>query len=133
MIDQQKQMAGAEQIVKAGMKLMYDKSTRQMLDQAMQSQQPIADVLAYNAVGVIRLLWDKSQKSLPPESIGPATAMLVYELASFMRDAGKEVTGKDVQAAIAKSMELLKQVFTKDFQPKPPVEAQGLIQQPMGA
>ena len=66
--------------------------------------------------------------------------MLVYELATFMRDAGKKIEAKDVQEGIAKAMDLLKQVFSKDFQKaKPPVEAQpappqgGLIQQSMGA
>lgn len=124
MIDQQKQMADAEKIVKAGMRILYNKSTRQMLRESVDSSQPAAVALANSVVGVMKLLWDKANKSLPPAAIGPATAMLVYELAEFMRQAGKQVSSADIKTAIDKAMALLKAVFASEFggQKVPPLE-----------
>jgi len=107
-----KTLQDTQKIVVAGMKLMYDKQTRPQLQAAMRDG-PAPEILASNIIGIIKVLWEKSGKKLPPASIGPATMILVYELASFVRESGKEIDPSDVEDAAYLAMEMLKELFAK--------------------
>jgi len=135
----QKTIANSTKVVQAGMKVLYAPETRQILNQALNADMPNAEALALNVVGVIKILFDKSQGKLPPDVIPVATMMLVYELATFMRDAGREIKPEEVKQAIPIAMDMLKKVFAKQIEaakggqqqaPQAPPQPQGgMIQQ----
>lgn len=148
----QKTMQHAEKAVMAAMKIMYAPQTRQTLEQAVQAtaaQNPKA--LALNAVGIIKMLFDRSQGKLPPNIIPMVTMLLLYEIASFTgQTTGKKIPPEVVKQAVPIAMQMLKQVFAQQIAraqgakqtpqapqtpPAPPAPQQpgGLINQPMGA
>ena len=134
MIDQQKQMANAEKMVMAGMKMLYAKETRQMLMSSINADEPVEQTLAHNIAGIMLMLWEKSQGKLPPESIGPAAAMLVYELASFFKQSGKEVSSEQVKEAITLLIPMLVKMFKgKGQQESMPQQGQQTAQMPQQA
>lgn len=104
-------MQDVEKIVLAGMKLMYAPQTRQMMNSVVNSEGPLPEGLSSNIIGLVQILWEKSNGTLPPEAIGPATMILVYEMASFIRDAGKEVDPEEVDIAAQMAMQMLKELF----------------------
>lgn len=87
---QQKQQL--ERIVAAGMKVLFDKSTHQMMIDAMQGDGPIEQKLGQGIVRLIGVLWSESKGSIPPELLIPAGMVLLAEAADFMNQAGQTVT-----------------------------------------
>jgi hypothetical protein len=113
-----KTMENASKIVKAAMKVLYAPETRPILGKAVQSvasQDPRA--IAINAVGVVKILFDKSGGKMPPDSIPIATTIIVYEIASFASEAtGEPIPPEVVKEAIPVAMELLKKTFAKQIE-----------------
>lgn len=82
-------------IVAAGMKVMYSPDMRDDVMQAVQSQEPAAQVLAQNVLGLIGALDQKAQGGLPEQAIFPAGVELLGEAAEVLIAAGKEVSQQD--------------------------------------
>jgi ABC-type dipeptide/oligopeptide/nickel transport system ATPase subunit len=80
------QLQGAYQkIVLAGMKVMFDKNTHQMAMQELEKQGPVSDNLAEGIINLMALLWQKSNKTMPPQLIIPAGITLLMEAADFIK------------------------------------------------
>lgn len=133
-----------KRIVQAGMRIMYSKEGRTLLLAGLEGDKPVAQKLAVEVVGITRILYDKSKKTLPPGAIPAAAALLVYEIADFLRQTGEKVTLDDVKKALVATMDLLRAAFDKEIKsakggaPAPQAPAQppiggGLINQAMGA
>lgn len=127
-----------QKIVMAGMKVMYDPSTSQMLLDGVTAQTPTPQKLAMEVAGVMTIVHRKSANGLPPETVAPAAMMLLFELAQFMKQAG---AGDPSKEDIAAAMPLLRQALSSVFkdapqaaqaaQPQP--APQGIISQQQGA
>lgn len=103
-----------QQIVVAGMKVMYDKATFPMLESQIKKDIPMADKLANGAAGLMRLLQDKANGGIPRQLLIPATGMLMLEIGKFMADAGMPApTPEDVKAAYEKLAPLMAKEFPK--------------------
>jgi hypothetical protein len=113
-----------KKVVLAGMKLMYDEKTFELFANGMKNKKiPLPERLAMEAAGLMKMLADKSNGKIPPEIIAPAAAMLLMEMAKFMKDSGLEKpTGADVEKATMMLMDLLKKVLggKQAAQPQPP-------------
>jgi len=106
-------MQDVEKIVMGGMKIMYNEKMRQMMNNIVNNDGPLPEGLSANVVSIINILWEKSNGTLPPGAIGPATMILVYEMAAFIRDAGKEVDPDDVREGAEMAMEMLRELFAE--------------------
>lgn len=119
-------------IVTAGMRLMYDKKMFSMLKAGLSKGVPMADKLANETAGLMKLLQDKANGSIPRQLLVPAAAMLMTELAKFMEDSGMPApTPADIKAAYAKLVPLLAKAIPKPvaarMQPQATPPQPGLI------
>ena len=133
---EQQNMEAVQRIVLAGMKIMYDKSTFQMFSQAMAGKEPVPVKLAKEAAGLMKILFDKSNGSMPKRHIVPAATMLLFEMADFMKQAGiADPSEEEVQGAVKLMIPILAELYGKknsqQQQPAMPQQQppQGLIGQ----
>ena len=104
--------AATARVVIAGKQLMYAKETFPMLKQGMMKKGPLADKLAAEAVGIVKMLQDKANGSIPRQVLIPAASLLLVEIAKFMEDAGlAQPTPQDIKAAGAKLIAMMQQAF----------------------
>lgn len=101
-----------KRVVLAGMKLMYDEKTFDTFKAGMMKQAPMPDKLATEAAGLIKMLQDKANGSIPRQVLIPAASMLMLEIAKFMKDAKIAApTPEDIKAAYAKLVPLMAKAF----------------------
>lgn len=92
-----------ERVVMAGMKLMYSKETRQFLINGLNQDAPVDDRLATEAAGIIKMLDEKSNGTMPREIIVPAAVALMMEMVRFMMESGIATpTGAEIKSAMQK-------------------------------
>ena len=137
------------QTVMAGMKVMYDKATNKIFAAGiLRKNIPVAQRLATETAGLMKMLMDKSKGTMPKQIIIPAALALMLEMAKFMVDAGIEKPTKQDMAA---AKEMLIKILTKMYgdeqapaaappgppavpaAPPGPPAGGGLMAQPMGA
>jgi hypothetical protein len=108
-----KLMQDVEKIVLAGMQMMYDEKTSGMRKALVSRSGATVERIAANAAGLIRMMWEKSGGKMPPMAIGPATMILVFEIASFMNEAGIKVSKDDIEDASHLAAQMVKEIFMK--------------------
>lgn len=138
----QKQLSVQEKIhriVLSGMGLMYGEKTFPMLLEGIKKTTPMHQKLAMEVAGVMKMVDQASEKGLPPETVGPASIMLLFELVEFMHQSGAgSPTDQDVKAA----MQILQNAVSRELstsgkaktmrqsqQPQPSQQPRGLIAQ----
>lgn len=91
-----------ERVTVAGMKLFYSKDIQsQIMAPDDPVSEPMAQQLSVGTVGVMMQLWQKSQSTIPPQVIVPASIFMLVEGADFLDKSGKfKVTDQDVGKAI---------------------------------
>lgn len=87
--EQQRQLL---RIVAAGMKVMFDEQTHQMMLDQLNQPGPIEQRLSQGIVGLMAMLWKESKGSMPPQLIIPAAMVLLAEATDFLNKAGQQVT-----------------------------------------
>jgi hypothetical protein len=108
-----KLMKDVEKIVLAGLKIFYDDASAEMRKTIVSKNGPAVELLASNVVGLIYAMWGKSGSKLPPKAIIPAATILLFEMAAFMTDAGREVPEDDVKEAIPLLIDMIRDMFKK--------------------
>ncbi len=126
------------QVVMAGMKLMYDKQTRAIMMKGVTRKNiPIAQRLATETAGLMKMLWDRSEESIPKQILIPAALAIMAEMAKFVTDAGFEKpTKQDMDAAKDMLVKIMHRMYgDKPAAPPGPPRPQGglMMSQPMGA
>lgn len=94
------QASQLQRIEVAGMKVMFSPQTRQMLQQAMAGNAPLAQKIGVAVAGLLGLLMKESQNSIPRQLLLPAGILLVAHAAEFLAHAGTPVNDQDVAKAI---------------------------------
>lgn len=101
-------------VVLAGMKLMYDPKTFPILLSGITKQIPMPQKLAMEVAGVLHLIDQQTQSGLTPDVLAPASILLLFELAGFMRDSGAGNPSKnDIQAAMQIMQKVVATVFAR--------------------
>lgn len=126
-----------QKIVMAGMKVMYDPQTFQMLLDGITAEMPMPQKLAMEVAGVLKIVDGKSANGLPPETVAPSAMLLMYELAEFMKQSGAgNPTKEDIMGAMPILQKVLVDTFSKsgkaNTQSAQPAQPQGLIAQQQG-
>lgn len=95
-----KQKAQLQRIVLAGMKVMFDKQTHQMMLDQLEGPGTIAQKVGQGVAGLVALLMQESKNSLPPDMLIPAGMVLVVKAVEFLRESGQEVSDQDLGEAM---------------------------------
>lgn len=111
-----------QRVVAAGMKIMFDPKTFPMLKAGVSKEGPMPEKLAQQAVGLLKLLQDRANGSIPRQILIPAAMMLMLEVGRTIHDMGMpSPTPEDVQAAYKLLVPLVAKEFPKGGQAAPAV------------
>lgn len=109
-------------IVKAGLKLMFDPSTRQQTMEFMDGDGDFAQKLGEGIAAVMALLFKESNQTMPPQLVIPAGIELLVHAAEVAEKGGEPV-GKDV---IAEAMGVFVEGAMRQFGVDP-AQMQGMV------
>ncbi len=109
-----------QRVVMAGMKLMYDPKVFPMFSEALEKN-PSPQGIARQAAGLMKILMDKSQGTIPQRVVIPSAMALLFEMTGFMVQAGMpKPSDADMQEAAKTLIGLLIQVFGGQGGGQPP-------------
>lgn len=74
-----------KRVVIAGMKVMFDKSTHPMMLDSLKGQGSLGQKMGMGIAGLVLLLFQKSNKTLPPQVLVPAGVELLMQATYFLR------------------------------------------------
>lgn len=89
-----------DRIVTAGMKVMFDPKTHQMMLDEIKKPGPIEQKLGMSIAGLMGLLVKESNNSLPPQLLIPAGIVLLAHASEFLVQAGIPCSDHDIAASI---------------------------------
>lgn len=108
MEQKQNMQEGVGKIVAAAMKVLYSPEMEPHLEQGLQDDAPIAQRLAMQVAGLIKMVDEKEKMSLSKRFLIPAAVILVQDLAKFATEAmGIEVSEEELiqaQQMVAKGL-----------------------------
>lgn len=105
-----------DRIVLAGMKVMFDQKSHKMLLEQMNGPGTIPDKLGKGIAGLLGLLMQESQNSLPPNLLIPAGIVLMARAAEFLNGSGTPVPPETFAQAMTSMITLVLQTFGVDPQ-----------------
>lgn len=101
-----------DKTVIAGMKVMFSKETHRIMLKELQRQGPLGDRLGKGIAGLMLLLFNESNKTMPPAVIIPAGIELLMQAVDFLRKTGLEkVTNEDIGNGMEQMITIIAQKF----------------------
>jgi hypothetical protein len=94
-----------DKIVLSGMRIMFDKSSHKLMLDELEQPGPLAQRLSNGTIKLMYMLWQQSNKTIPPQLMVPATLVLTLRAFQFLQEsqdpeATKEVLGQAVELAV---------------------------------
>lgn len=96
-----------DRIVAAGKKILYSEQMQPQIDELIQAPGDMGEKIGQGVVGLIALLLDQSNGTLPPQLIIPAATELVAEVGDFLKQSGMKVSDADISEGMASMVEIL--------------------------
>lgn len=84
-----------DKVVLSGMRVMFDKQSHGMTLEMLNKPGPLATRIANGIITLVYMLWEKSNKTIPPQLIVPATVVLTLRAFQFLQQS------KDPEATTA--------------------------------
>lgn len=104
-----------DRVVIAGMKVMFSEATNQKVMNALKGEGPIGTRLGVAIAGLIATLFQKSNKTIPPQVLIPAGVDLLAQAADFIKKSGAEqISDKDVGEAMDTMVQIVLDMFGID-------------------
>lgn len=75
-----------DKAVLSGMRVMFDKGSHQMMLDELDKPGPLAERLSNGIIALVYLLWQQSNKSLPPQIMVPLTLVLTLRAFEFLQE-----------------------------------------------
>ena len=100
-----------DKIVKAGLKLMLDEKTMPATLRYLAGPDPVTEKLGKGTAGLMLYLFERSNRTMPPQLVIPAGIELLSHGADLLRKAGQEVSIDDIAEAMADFIQLILQKF----------------------
>lgn len=94
------QSAQLDRIVLAGKKVMFSQDTHKLMLKELDGPGTIGQKIGNGVAGLVALLWQESQRSIPPMLLIPAGVVLCAVVAQFLKQAGQGITDQDIGNAI---------------------------------
>lgn len=86
-----------ERVVIAGMKVMFDKESHVMMLKSLKGPGSLGERLGKGITGLMLILFQESNKTMPPQVLIPAATTLLMQAADFIKKAKLEpITNKDI-------------------------------------
>lgn len=95
-----RQRTQVDRIVTAGLKVMFSKESHQLMLKQLDGPQPIAQKIGEGVAGLVSLLFQESNRSIPPNLLIPVGTILCAHAALWIRKTGQTVTDQDIGNAI---------------------------------
>lgn len=94
-----------DKVVLSGMRIMFDKQSHGMTLEMLDKPGPLATRIANGIITLVYMLWEKSNKTIPPQLIVPATVVLTLRAFEFLQqskdpEATTDVMGEAVADAV---------------------------------
>lgn len=114
---QPEQRQAIEQIVNAGMKLLFGDAHDQIFDAIKPDDEvPLADEIGVGAVGLMNLMFQESNGTMPQDAIVPAGAILIAKAMEFIHEGGMApVTDEDYGDAFEIFTVKMQEQFDPEF------------------
>lgn len=103
-----------QRVVVAGMKIMFSPETRDEVLKQIDGPGPMPEKLAKGIAGLMILLFDQSNKTMPPQVIIPAGIELLVHAGEFLDKSGSEVSDQEIGTAISLMIQMLLKTFGID-------------------
>jgi hypothetical protein len=95
-----------DKVVLSGMRIMFDKNSHQMTLDQLNQPGPMATRISNGMISLIYMLWTKSNKTIPPQLIVPATVVLTLRAFQFLQESkDPEATNEVLGEAMAESVQ----------------------------
>ena len=116
-----------QRVVLAGMKVLFSKDTHSMVQEELAKPGPMGQKLGQGIAGLMLLLFQQSNKTMPPQLLIPAGSYLLAQAADYVKKTGQPVTNMDV----AQGMEIMVDTLFSKFgvDPEKVMNAAGGAQQ----
>lgn len=101
-------------VVTAGMKVMFDDQTHGQMLQVLKQPGPLEQKIGMGVAGLMILLFQQSNKTMPPQVIIPAGVELLAHAVDFLRQAGQQVPAQIVAEATSIMITTLLKKFGVD-------------------
>ena len=94
-------------IILSGMRIMFDKKSHESMFLAQLNKEgPLASKISEGVVALFYMLWEQSNKTIPPQLVIPVTFTLTLEAFDFCQQTGEpEATPETLGLAIEQSYE----------------------------
>jgi len=90
-----------DRMVAAGKKILYSEAMAPQIQEVLKGPGEMGEKLGQGVVGLMAILVDKANGTLPPQLVIPIGIELVAEAAALLRDAGQKVTKEDIAEGVA--------------------------------
>lgn len=102
-------------VVTAGMKVMFSEETHDMMIEELSKEGELPERVGESIAGLMMLLYQKSNQTMPGEVIIPAGTYLLSEGADFIEKVtGEEITPDVIAASMQVMMDKLMEAFGAD-------------------
>ena len=94
-----------DKTILSGMRLMFDKQSHQMMLDELDKPGPLTERLSNGMISLVFMLWQQSNRTLPPQLLIPVTVVLTLRAFEFLQESGEaeatpQVLGDAMDAAI---------------------------------
>jgi hypothetical protein len=94
-----------DKVVLSGERIMFDKSSHKMMLDQLNQPGPLTKRISDGIITLIYMLWTRSNRTIPPQLIVPATVVLTLRAFQFLQEskdpeATKEVLGEALADAV---------------------------------
>lgn len=104
-----------DKVVIAGMKVMFDKATHQLAMKAIEGDGPVGERVGKGVAGLIATLYRKSNNTIPPQVIVPATVNLTMQACDFLQKTGQDkISNKEIGDAVNTAVRVVLTMFGAD-------------------
>lgn len=103
-----------DRIILAGKKVMFSEETADLVEEAFAGDGPIEQKLGEAIAGLMGILWQQSNQTMPPMLIIPAAMVLLAEAVDFLTGAGEDVSPAQYGEAIELTIEGVLSMFGAD-------------------
>lgn len=101
-------------VIVAGMKVLFSPSTNSQVMKQIEQPGAMGSKLGQGIAGLMAMLFDQSQRSIPPQLMIPAGIILMSQAAVFLNKSSIPVSVQDFGAAMQIMIETLLKAFKVD-------------------
>ena len=88
-----------DRVVLAGQRIMYGKETKQVVEQFLSHDMPVANKLGEGVANLVVMIDNKANGAIPKDVLIPAGTVLLFDAADFLKQTGETISAQDIGKA----------------------------------